>query len=390
MKSPEAKAVLASVSSDAISLHESLQTGPGIEESSISSQIGDEAFVFDNILINTTLYRRAFVRQMAKSKQREFQDHNRREEAVLPTESEAVGTSSGKAPLELRVALVSERNVFSSHPTLTRGEPEGSLARGPVLKPNNDPESLFETAASGQESYEDFYTLDDAFPTDSRTNLAMIAVEKMQLSENHDRPILELPSLAAAGDGEGHGDATDPLERAVEEGATPSERRNSVHSQSSIDTVRDLGILGAANKSTFDLARKSEFDSDVMIEFLKKNGATWSQGAKDLTYISPSVHEPRRTSETDESLGKKGSSSLLDLLDDDPAYTTPLPPSPARSTRQPTLFEVLSHRTLKPYTLFDFYLYMRDIQKRVDYLDFWYVTALIFSPILVYHHGIER
>lgn len=41
--------------------------------------------------------------------------------------------------------------------------------------------------------------------------------------------------------------------------------------------------------------------------------------------------------------------------------------------RLPTLFEVLSRRTLPPVDLFSFYIYMRDQQRSVDYLDFWYV-----------------
>lgn len=43
--------------------------------------------------------------------------------------------------------------------------------------------------------------------------------------------------------------------------------------------------------------------------------------------------------------------------------------------RLPTLFEVLSRRTLPPVDLFTFYTYMRDQQKSVDYLDFWYVAS---------------
>jgi hypothetical protein len=39
--------------------------------------------------------------------------------------------------------------------------------------------------------------------------------------------------------------------------------------------------------------------------------------------------------------------------------------------RLPTLFEVLSRRTLPPVDLFSFYIYMRDQQRAVDYLDFW-------------------
>ncbi|PGH11624.1 hypothetical protein AJ79_04764 [Helicocarpus griseus UAMH5409] len=39
--------------------------------------------------------------------------------------------------------------------------------------------------------------------------------------------------------------------------------------------------------------------------------------------------------------------------------------------RLPTLIEVLSRRTLAPVDLFSFYIYMRDQQCSVDYLDFW-------------------
>jgi hypothetical protein len=39
--------------------------------------------------------------------------------------------------------------------------------------------------------------------------------------------------------------------------------------------------------------------------------------------------------------------------------------------RLPTLFEVLSRRTTAPVDLFSFYIYMRDQQRSVDYLDFW-------------------
>lgn len=46
-------------------------------------------------------------------------------------------------------------------------------------------------------------------------------------------------------------------------------------------------------------------------------------------------------------------------------------PDMARN-RLPTLFEVLSRRTLPPVDLFSFYIYMRDQQRSVDYLDFWY------------------
>jgi hypothetical protein len=52
-------------------------------------------------------------------------------------------------------------------------------------------------------------------------------------------------------------------------------------------------------------------------------------------------------------------------------------PSPIPDTnrnRLPTMFEVLSRRTLPPVDLYSFYIYMRDQQRSVDYLDFWYVV----------------
>lgn len=55
---------------------------------------------------------------------------------------------------------------------------------------------------------------------------------------------------------------------------------------------------------------------------------------------------------------------------------TPSPQPDLDRNRLPTLFEVLSRRTLPPVDLFSFYIYMRDQQKSVDYLDFWYVLDL--------------
>lgn len=55
------------------------------------------------------------------------------------------------------------------------------------------------------------------------------------------------------------------------------------------------------------------------------------------------------------------------------ASRTPTPDGGARE-RLPNLFEVLSRRTLAPVDLYSFYIYMRDVQRSVDYLDFWYVS----------------
>lgn len=48
--------------------------------------------------------------------------------------------------------------------------------------------------------------------------------------------------------------------------------------------------------------------------------------------------------------------------------------------RLPTMFEVLSRRTLPPVDLYSFYIYMRDQQRSVDYLDFWYVHQSLDFP----------
>ncbi len=48
--------------------------------------------------------------------------------------------------------------------------------------------------------------------------------------------------------------------------------------------------------------------------------------------------------------------------------------------RLPTLNEVLMRRTLAPVDLFSFYIYMRDQQRSVDYLDFWSVIDTTSDP----------
>lgn len=53
---------------------------------------------------------------------------------------------------------------------------------------------------------------------------------------------------------------------------------------------------------------------------------------------------------------------------------TPSPVPDFNRNRLPTLFEVLSRRTLPPVDLFSFYIFMRDQQRSVDYLDFWWET----------------
>jgi hypothetical protein len=67
--------------------------------------------------------------------------------------------------------------------------------------------------------------------------------------------------------------------------------------------------------------------------------------------------------------------ATLDTLQPTMASRTPTPDSMGPRDRLPNLFEVLSRRTTAPVDLFSFYIYMRDVQRSVDYLDFWYAQA---------------
>ncbi|KAH6669275.1 RGS domain-containing protein [Halenospora varia] len=71
-------------------------------------------------------------------------------------------------------------------------------------------------------------------------------------------------------------------------------------------------------------------------------------------------------------------------------FTTPSPQPDMDRNRLPTLFEVLSRRTLPPVDLFSFYIYMRDQQRSVDYLDFWLDVAQHMSLCRHYVRELRR
>ncbi|KAI2641032.1 putative RGS domain protein [Xylaria nigripes] len=73
---------------------------------------------------------------------------------------------------------------------------------------------------------------------------------------------------------------------------------------------------------------------------------------------------------------------------DDHAATSPIPD--VQRNRLPTLFEVLSRRTHPPVDLFSFYIYMRDQQRSVDYLDFWLDVAQHMSLCRHYVRELRR
>lgn len=62
-----------------------------------------------------------------------------------------------------------------------------------------------------------------------------------------------------------------------------------------------------------------------------------------------------------------------------PQQSTMANPSPVPDltrNRLPSLDEVLNRTTAPPVDLFCFYIFMRDQQRSVDYLDFWSVAFL--------------
>lgn len=69
-------------------------------------------------------------------------------------------------------------------------------------------------------------------------------------------------------------------------------------------------------------------------------------------------------------------------MDEIPGNRTPSPLPDLDRNRLPSLFEVLSRRTLPPVDLYSFYIYMRDQQRSVDYLDFWYVFLSLLCLLL--------
>ncbi|XP_044715389.1 regulator of G protein signaling domain-containing protein [Hirsutella rhossiliensis] len=77
-------------------------------------------------------------------------------------------------------------------------------------------------------------------------------------------------------------------------------------------------------------------------------------------------------------------------MESTPARATPSPQPDLSRNRLPTLFEVLSRRTLPPVDLFSFYIYMRDQQRSVDYLDFWLDVAQHMSLCRHYVRELRR
>ncbi|THV94954.1 regulator of G protein signaling superfamily [Aureobasidium pullulans] len=72
------------------------------------------------------------------------------------------------------------------------------------------------------------------------------------------------------------------------------------------------------------------------------------------------------------------------------AHRTPTPDITIQRNRLPNLYEVLSRQTKPPVDLFSFYIYMRDAQRSVDYLDFWLDVSQHMSLCRHYVRGLHR
>ncbi|KAG7860682.1 hypothetical protein KL939_001249 [Ogataea angusta] len=58
--------------------------------------------------------------------------------------------------------------------------------------------------------------------------------------------------------------------------------------------------------------------------------------------------------------------------------------------RWPTLFEILNRKTQSPVDLWSFYVYMRDEQRNIDYLDFWIDTVQHMGLCKTYVKGLKQ
>lgn len=253
MRSPEAKRVLASVSSDAISLHDSFHTAPGFdEESTRGSVIGDEVFGFDEILTSTTLYRRIYARNMVKSQQREIQD---------PVLTEAGGPSSSEAPLEYPMPFMYRSNTIPGHSPFMTQEPTNHFAEEPKSNSDQKPESTFEIATSDWESsIQHTFFPDETRPTGLQKNPATTTVERIKAPG--DPPSLGvLPNIVTELDGEDSVGISDPVRPDIEESASQREHRNLVDSQSSDDTIPARATPRANDNLMPNPAHGSELDS---------------------------------------------------------------------------------------------------------------------------------
>lgn len=92
----------------------------------------------------------------------------------------------------------------------------------------------------------------------------------------------------------------------------------------------------------------------------------------------------------DQSLNEKA--GIHPMLPDDgsSSYSSSFTDDSGTLNRWPTLFEILNKKTQPPVDLWSFYVYMRDTQKSIDYLDFWIDTVQHMNLCKVYVKGLKN
>ncbi|KAI2472258.1 hypothetical protein F4781DRAFT_9251 [Annulohypoxylon bovei var. microspora] len=292
LSSPETKRVVDKISIDSVSLQDSFHMTNNRDGTSLQeSEYDEQNFGIDDLLVNTTLYRRAFFRNLMKSQQDQIHDQSPRRPVEVSDDEQAKGTK-----------LLSSFNVAK-------------------LEPRD---------------------------TDSDTNSQTIPAEQNQSSE--------------------------------------------ISMQQFSDEQETITTASQLSSSTYRISNNSEVI-----------GGNPNQA-------------PRELNEDLESLKSTGSESNSKIATADTPEDTNLQETPTRqmlleakyrsqstrsssstaedhltvSGRLPTLFEVLSKRTARPYTLLEFYMYMRDIQKSIDYVDFWLDVVQHLNTCRTYVRELRR
>jgi hypothetical protein len=321
LKSPEAISLFAGVSGDAVSLVESFYTAQShATRESQSSISGAEVFTFDDELQNTSLYQRAYLRNISKQI----------EDADL--ENADVGEKFGnrdpsrKSTLEAFLPVeTTEESHESQHEQAFNERLEDTVQEPKHQEFEDLVEDVNENKIRTIRSRTSFDLDDETNQTNRASSRAFSAwlrgdttYTEHDTSARRRKPFISdgRPSQSNRGADER---LSSFLRNDDEHGAGKTQdRRDSFESLKSQDTITEQNKLGIAS---------SERPSSAGPSF------NWPEDLDE--YISVNSAQARS------------------------------------KTGRPSLFDILARRSEKPYTLFDFYIYMRDVQRSVDYLDFW-------------------
>ncbi|KAI1206773.1 acyl transferase/acyl hydrolase/lysophospholipase [Annulohypoxylon truncatum] len=282
LSSPKTKRLVDKISSDSVSLQDSFHGE--IDRNATDSrelEYDEQACGIDDLLINTTLYRRAFIRNLIKSQHDEIHAH--------------------PIPETLEASDYQQLSDVASESAIIGMQTKGKLLEGPKLPPELHLPNL------------------GAREVDADSTKQLIPVASNESFE------------VRTGQISNHRDSTTS---AIQSSTGTAPMYNN-------SEVLDGNSHSTTGESSEDLERLTSFIretcSDTVITHRSKD--RYSQPA--------SVRQSRL-----------GAEYKLEF-------------NPMVSGRLPTLYEILSRPTKRPYTLFEFYLYMRDIQRSADYLDFW-------------------